>query len=279
MKLGTLRMGKRPYLAKRFETLASRTYDQFKVRQLAPTIGAEVEGVQLARLDEAGIADVRRALLDHRVLFFRNQDLTIEQHKAFAEHFGYYIRRLLPFAANASLSRQLTSAEQEALGCEESWGVTPANASASITMRYTNDHRILIRNNIYYNPKMRETQNFREQIARRHKELFDQRFPMLPNVEMEYFWTGFICLSQNGAPGFGRLADNVYSSVCQNAIGVTKGTAGGVLAADMACGVDNELIAYMLDLGQPNKLPPRPFLDLGVKARMAWELWNARREV
>ena len=38
---------------------------------------------------------------------------------AFARHFGYFPRRLLPFAANASLSRRLTPAEREALGCED----------------------------------------------------------------------------------------------------------------------------------------------------------------
>jgi len=197
---------------------------------------------------------------------------------AFAEKFGYYRRQLLPFAANASLSRPLTEAEQAALGCEKSWGVTPANAFAAITMRYTNDHRILIRNNIYYNPDMRETASFQAKIARRHKQLFDERFPMLPAVEMEYTWTGFICLSQNGAPGFGKLADNVYASVCQNAIGVTKGTAGGMLAADMACGIDNELIGFMQSLGEPKRLPMQPFLDLGVRARLAWELWKGRKE-
>jgi glycine/D-amino acid oxidase-like deaminating enzyme len=197
---------------------------------------------------------------------------------AFAEKFGYYQRRLLPFAANASLSRPLTEAEQAALGCEKNWGVTPANAFSAITMRYTNDHRILIRNNIYYNPDMRESESYQAKIARRHKRLFDERFPMLPAVEMEYTWTGFICLSQNGAPGFGKLADNVYASVCQNAIGVTKGTAGGMLAADMACGVDNELIGFMQSLGEPNRLPMQPFLDLGVRARLAWELWKGRRE-
>ena len=197
---------------------------------------------------------------------------------AFARHFGYFPRRLLPFAANASLSRRLTPAEREALGCEDNWGVTPANAFTSITMRFTSDHRILIRNNIYYNPKMRESAAYQAEIARRHKRLFDQRFPMLPEVEMEYTWTGYICLSQNGAPGFGRLADNVYCAVCQNAIGVTKGTAGGMLAADMACGVDNELIAFMQSLGEPNRLPVEPFLGLGVRARLAWELWKGRRE-
>ena len=198
---------------------------------------------------------------------------------AFAEKFGYYIRQLLPFAANASLSRPLTEAEQAEFGCERDWGVTPANAFSAITMRYTTDHRILIRNNIYYNPNMRETAAFQADIARRHKRLFDERFPMLPDVNLEYTWTGFICLSQNGAPGFGQLADNVYSSVCQNAIGVTKGTAGGMLAADMACGIDNELIGYMQSLGEPNKLPMQPFLDIGVRARLAWELWKGRKEV
>ena len=198
---------------------------------------------------------------------------------AFAEKFGFYQRRLLPFAANASLSRQLSEAERAAIGCEENWGVTPANAFASITMRYTRDHRILIRNNIYYNPDMRESAAYQANIARRHKRLFDERFPMLPAVEMEYTWTGFICFSQNGAPGFGRLADNIFSSVCQNAIGVTKGTAGGMLAADMACGVDNELIGYMQSLGEPNRLPMQPFLGIGVRGRIAWELWKARKEV
>jgi glycine/D-amino acid oxidase-like deaminating enzyme len=96
---------------------------------------------------------------------------------------------------------------------------------------------------------------------------------------MEYTWTGYICLSRNGSPGFGQLQKNVYASVCQNAVGVTKGTAGGMLAADMACGIDNELIGFMQSLGEPNKLPPRPLLDIGVRARLAWELWSARAEV
>jgi len=35
----------------------------------------------------------------------------------------------------------------------------------------------------------------------------------------------------------------------------------------------------MKSLGTPNKLPPRPFLDVGVWARLGWELWRARHEV
>ncbi len=196
----------------------------------------------------------------------------------FAEQFGAYPRRLLNFAANASLSRRLTDSERSALGCEQNWGLTPANAYAGITMRFTNDHRILIRQNICFNPYLRESDSVRARIAIAHKKLFDQRFPMLPDVQMEYTWTGFICLSKNGAPGFGQMAPNVYTAVCQNAVGVTKGTVGGMLAADMACHEDNELIGYMLSLGQPRAVPPRPILDIGVRSKLIWERWKARGE-
>ena len=196
----------------------------------------------------------------------------------FAQQFGYYKGRLLPFAAHASLSRRLTDAEYTALGSPASWGLTPANAYVGITMRLTNERRILIRQNIHFCPGMRQSDERRRRIQGEHKRLFDQRFPMLPAVEMEHTWTGFLCLSRNGSPGFGRVAPNVYTAVCQNAVGVTKGTIGGLLAADMACGQDNPLIADMEGLGRPDRVPPRPFLDIGVRARFAWELWRARAE-
>jgi glycine/D-amino acid oxidase-like deaminating enzyme len=101
---------------------------------------------------------------------------------------------------------------------------------------------------------------------------------MLPHVAIEHTWRGFVCLSRNQAPGFGRLAPNLYAAICQNAVGVTKGTIGGLLAADLATGRDNALIADMQSLGVPARLPPRPFLDLGVRARFAVELWRWRSE-
>ncbi|MEM7565053.1 MAG: FAD-binding oxidoreductase [Pseudomonadota bacterium] len=197
----------------------------------------------------------------------------------FAEQFGYPKRRLLGFTANASLSRRLTADERERLGCEEDWGVTPTNAIAAVTMRFTKDHRILIRNNIYFNPSNRENQDFRDNIQRVHKQMFDERFPMLPEVSMEYTWSGFLCLSHNGSPGFGQLSDKVYTAICQNAVGVTKGTASGMLVADMACGEDNELIGFMQSLGQPNQLPMQPFLNVGAHLRVAWERWKHRDDI
>jgi glycine/D-amino acid oxidase-like deaminating enzyme len=196
----------------------------------------------------------------------------------FSEQFGFFPRRFLHLAAHASLTRQLSEEERGAYGVKAAWGLTPVNAFAGITMRYTNDHRILIRHGLNYCPGQRVTEAEQASVRRRHKELFDRRFPMLPRVEMAHTWSGIVCLSRNSAPGFGQLSSNVWSAVCQNAVGVTKGTFGGILAADMATGRENPLIADMQSLGEPKLLPPRPFLDIGVRARFQWELWANRHE-
>lgn len=59
------------------------------VTRLAGACGAVVGGVDLsAALDDAAIAAVRQALLDHQVIFFRDQHMTRDQHKAFGRRFG-----------------------------------------------------------------------------------------------------------------------------------------------------------------------------------------------
>ena len=52
-------------------------------------LGVEIHGVDLARpLDDATIADIRSALAEEGVVFFRDQNITPEQHIAFAERFA-----------------------------------------------------------------------------------------------------------------------------------------------------------------------------------------------
>jgi taurine dioxygenase len=59
------------------------------IRPIAGALGAEVFGVDLAgELSDATIADIRRALLDHLVIFFRDQDLPLDRYLAFAKRFG-----------------------------------------------------------------------------------------------------------------------------------------------------------------------------------------------
>jgi taurine dioxygenase len=60
-----------------------------EVESVTSGIGAEIGGVDLRDdLEESTVAAIRQALLDHLVLFFRNQELSPEQHLAFAARFG-----------------------------------------------------------------------------------------------------------------------------------------------------------------------------------------------
>jgi len=58
------------------------------VRPLTPTLGAEILGVDLERLDDDAFTVIRDALTEHLVLFFRDQDISIEAHKAVGARFG-----------------------------------------------------------------------------------------------------------------------------------------------------------------------------------------------
>lgn len=61
----------------------------FTLRPLNPTIGAVIEGLDLRRpLDDAQQARFERALLEHQVLFLRDQTLTPDDHVRFAQRFG-----------------------------------------------------------------------------------------------------------------------------------------------------------------------------------------------
>jgi len=65
---------------------------RIEVRRIAGGIGAEISGVDLARdLDEETVADIRRAWLEHCVVFFRDQDLPPARFLAFARRFGEVI--------------------------------------------------------------------------------------------------------------------------------------------------------------------------------------------
>jgi taurine dioxygenase len=61
----------------------------FEVRPIAGALGAEIAGVDLSRdLDDETVAALRRAWLQHLVLFFRDQDLPPAHFLAFARRFG-----------------------------------------------------------------------------------------------------------------------------------------------------------------------------------------------
>ena len=59
------------------------------IRPLTPTVGAEIEGVDLRRpLSHGEVDAIEEALLAHGVVFFRGQEITPEQQLAFARQMG-----------------------------------------------------------------------------------------------------------------------------------------------------------------------------------------------
>ena len=58
------------------------------VSPLTPAIGAEIGNIDLRQVSSDEIADIRAALLEYKVVFFRDQTLTQAEHISFAREFG-----------------------------------------------------------------------------------------------------------------------------------------------------------------------------------------------
>lgn len=69
-------------------TTANRA-DALRVKPMTVRIGAEIDGVDLSRpIDDATFDVIYQAFLRWKVIFLRDQDITPEQHLAFARRFG-----------------------------------------------------------------------------------------------------------------------------------------------------------------------------------------------
>jgi alpha-ketoglutarate-dependent taurine dioxygenase len=59
------------------------------VRRITTSVGAVIEGVDLSRpLTAESVQQIRKAFVDHGVVFFQNQDITLDQFWAFMLNFG-----------------------------------------------------------------------------------------------------------------------------------------------------------------------------------------------
>ena len=59
-----------------------------EIKRITPKLGAEISGVDLASLDEEGVAQIKAAFAEHLVLVFRDQPLEREALKSFGRKFG-----------------------------------------------------------------------------------------------------------------------------------------------------------------------------------------------
>lgn len=62
----------------------------FRVAPVAGSLGADIHDIDLNNLSDTGQADLRQALMDHQVLFIRDQSLSVEQLEAVSLRFGEF---------------------------------------------------------------------------------------------------------------------------------------------------------------------------------------------
>jgi taurine dioxygenase len=81
-------------------------YETISIDKLTPIIGAEISGADLSRpLGNHQMAEIHRALAENSVIFFRDQELSPEQHLAFGRSFGEL--HIHPAAPHAPGHREL----------------------------------------------------------------------------------------------------------------------------------------------------------------------------
>jgi len=68
---------------------AQTAYETITIDPLSPTVGAEIGGARMGGdVPPEQVAEIRRALLEWKVIFFRDQDVAVEEHIAFGRLFG-----------------------------------------------------------------------------------------------------------------------------------------------------------------------------------------------
>lgn len=198
-----------------------------------------------------------------------------------AESFGQFKGRLLHLFLYASMTRALNEDELARLRGAARWGLTPADPMGSTVRKIsgTGGTRIVMRNRVTYDPSLKIPRGRVAAMGRSHDKAFAARFPQLAGIDMEYRWGGRLCLSWNGAPALGELEEGLFSACCQNGLGTARGTLHGMAMAELASGVESEILAHVMAQGTPSRLPPLPFTYVGATATMKWGEWKAGAEL
>ena len=183
-----------------------------------------------------------------------------------------------PLTLTASMTRPLTDGEFMSIGQPKEWGVLPVR-SMGATIRMTKDKRILIRNTAeVHNPfKMKKSDLEKRSIKQRIG--IKKRFPMLPNNIIQSTWSGVVSRTRNSSQIFEKIDKNIFAAGSYNGSGIGVGTLFGEQIAIKASEESTKEIQKIEARNKPTWLPPQPFLNFGIKARLIYERLRAISEI
>ena len=196
----------------------------------------------------------------------------------FLKSLGIKTNYNFPITLTASMTRPLTDKEFISIGEPKEWGVLPVRPMGA-TIRMTKERRILIRNTAeVHNPYMMSRSDL-EKRSIKQKIGIKKRFPQLPNDIIQSTWSGIVSRTRNSSQIFEKIDDNIFVAGCYNGSGIGVGTLFGEQIAIKASNENTNEIKTIEARSKPTWLPPQPFLNLGVKARLMYERLRAKSEI
>ena len=112
-----------------------------------------------------------------------------------------------------------------------------------------------------------------------HLEGLLKRFSFLPKNCIEHSWSGVTCISSNNANIFEKVSDNHWIIGCYNGGGIGLSTLFGKEIALRA--LEKPVTASKLISARPRAkwLPPQPFLNWGIRMKLAKDRLKALNEI
>ncbi len=196
----------------------------------------------------------------------------------FLKSLGIKVNYNFPLVLTASMTRKLTNDEYKSIGQPQEWGILPVRPMGA-TIRMTKDRRILIRNTAEFCNSFNMNKIDLKQRSIIQSTGIKKRFPELADDIIESTWSGIVSRSRNSSQIFERIKENIFVAGCYNGSGIGVGTLFGEQIAIKASNEITEEIKIIEERKQPTKLPPEPFLSLGVKARLYFERIKASSEI
>lgn len=186
-------------------------------------------------------------------------------------HLGIAANHYVPMAMFASLTEPLSDAQMERFK-SGAFGLLAASDNGS-TVRLNQDRRIFIRNHAHFAPAGGYTAEAVSNAALLHKKSLLARWPDFEDVKFEHSWAGVMAFTTNDGAVFGEIEPGLFAILTNDVAPMTRGASSGRLLAELMEGQDSDLLSTALAMPGAKRLPPRPFLDLGI----AWKLKTMRK--